>query len=71
MLFTEEEASEKYCCSGRNAFVQKDRNQELDTYLFTAYCDGSMCIAWRWVDNQNIDPRRGYCGLAGKENSGA
>jgi len=65
MLLTEEEAKTKWCPhAGPNRF---DRQTE--------YCEGSICMAWRWRDwnYENIGgipvattPSKGFCGLAGK-----
>lgn len=54
-MYTEDEAKEKGCPISMAAFEKG-----------SAYCNGSLCMAWRWGVKDG-DPRVvGYCGLAGK-----
>ena len=62
MVVTRAQAQEMYCCSctqGRE----------------TARCLADKCMAWRWTQYRNSDPRlppvavherTGYCGIGGK-----
>lgn len=51
MLLSEGEAKFKYCPH------LKTKNDEMK------FCQGTMCMMWRWLDEAKT---QGYCGLAGK-----
>lgn len=53
MILTENQASTKWC--------------PFSTPGYASDCKASGCAAWRWYDGGSDEqPRRGYCGLAGK-----
>jgi hypothetical protein len=71
-MTTEEEAKQKWCpksivtLGSRNEREQACGNRFEDAKDSNAYmqtrCLGGDCMMWRWHS-----PKRGYCGLAGKE----
>ena len=81
MLVTEKEAQGRWCAFGHQAgffgstplVFNRQPNGDVPS------CLGSLCMSWRWekpkgireidlVTTELVDdqPRRGYCGLAGK-----
>lgn len=70
MIYTKDEASEKWCphVRIRDYNIPADDNRGIST---TNCCIADRCSAWRWYDfaTDNADiplpNRRGYCGLAG------
>lgn len=80
MLMTPTEASSVWCPMARVIFIKDDSvpsgqpawnrvqpdQPEAEVRATTAtMCLGNRCAMWRWVDDQPVDVRRGYCGLAG------
>ncbi len=70
-MHTEFEAREKWC-----PFAQTDTeyggsyNRDFKGQLSKlCLCIASDCMAWRWTefDIAHSDKKRGYCGLAGKQ----
>ncbi len=58
MILTEKEAQTKFCHVTMAGTVEGAARE---------LCDASKCMAWRWHDDGSDEqPRRGYCGLAGK-----
>lgn len=70
---TEEEAKTKWCPFVRVAAGMRDlayNRAPNDSPIKHTACIGSACMAWREthrVTDANVDPRDGYCGLAGKK----
>jgi hypothetical protein len=78
MMFTEQEAKTKRCCGPEGCGVYPVAMGTSEKYM--RFCIGSMCMAWRKVDQIGIGPNgekrdrdldgrtrwvdRGYCGLA-------
>jgi len=54
---TEDEAKTKICCGPPQVAAQMMRARP-------AYCAGSACVAWRWI-NPDSEAPEGFCGLAG------
>ena len=75
-MYTEKEASEKWCPFARTISrelpvagnrVGAGRVTEALDSPATCRCIGSRCMAWRFGLGDSADaPRLGYCGLAGK-----
>lgn len=81
MLLTEEEAKTKWCPFARYQHNQEPASNRWNQNAppkephalnpIPCRCIASDCMAWRWVPRNSpmtapSDPRRGYCGLAGK-----
>ena len=61
-MYTEADAKEKCCPMSMAALGLGNQS---------AFCNGSICMAWRWVDvswscDKPTKESTGYCGLAGK-----
>lgn len=78
MLVTEKEASQKICIAVHATIAHLPSVSERNAAILTDAdkCKGSRCMAWRWyreahatcsagVDNDAVEKRLGYCGLAG------
>jgi hypothetical protein len=63
MILTELEARGKWC---HQTLIAAPSSPSGSDFMPCA-CHGSACVAWRWYDDGSDEqPRRGYCGLAGK-----
>lgn len=61
---TEDEAKTKWCPVANTRFIPAGAGATASDR-----CIGSACMAWRethMVTDAPVDPRDGYCGLAGK-----
>jgi len=71
---TQEEATTKWCPFSRaieadptgRCIVQVNRVRGIDpARSVLTSCIASHCMAWRWMPEEGIAARRGFCGLAG------
>lgn len=59
MIVREKEAGGYRCCGPMGCGTVKSGPFD------SRFCIGSRCMAWRWVDGENIPAKTyGYCGLA-------
>ena len=73
---TEDQASEKWCPQAMQYSGSGAYNRDGYAIPSSAFCMGSQCMAWRWVQDPLVSfvangqplttkSNEGYCGLAG------
>lgn len=69
-MLTETEAKTKWCPFVRTDSVGADCAFNRTTSKLEDYnlqCVASDCMAWRWILVKSTEEKRGYCGIAGKQ----
>lgn len=64
MVYSEEEAIEKWCPMSRSCFEDMAANRDFNGGIQDSdLCKASDCMMWEWTD---VDEEYGYCGLSNK-----